>query len=75
MFQAGEGLANRCGIYRRRAGISNLETLIRHARWKDGATRETSVERDFRVYQKYYKTVTILTSQIVANYQRLAREA
>src|SRR5208337_659501 len=52
MFQAGEEFANRNGICRRRAGISNLETLSRRAEGKGGAARETSVERDFRVYQR-----------------------
>jgi len=52
MFQAGEEFANRNSIYRRRAGISNLETLIRRAEGKGGSARETSVERDFQVYQK-----------------------
>jgi len=37
----------------RRAGISNLETLIRCAARKGGTAQETSVERDFRLYQKY----------------------
>jgi len=53
MFQAGEESVNKHGIYRQPAGISNLETLIRCAARKDGTAQKTSVERDFRVYQKY----------------------